>query len=64
MTHDRVPHPWDRAGWDGFVEPGMVLCVETFVGRRGWGEGVKLEEQVLVPEDGREVLSDYPLGLR
>ena len=58
------PHTWDQAGYDGVVEPGMVLCVESFVARRGWGEGVKLEQQVLVTEDGREVLSSYPIGLR
>lgn len=58
------PHNWDTAGFDGVLEPGMVICVETFVGRRGWGEGVKLEEQVLVTEDAPEVLSSYPLALR
>ncbi len=58
------PHTWDEAGYDGVVEPGMVLCVESFVGRRGWGEGVKLEEQVLVTEQGYELLSAYPIGLR
>ncbi len=58
------PHTWDEAGYDGVVEPGMVLCVESFVGRRGCGEGVKLEEQVLVTEQGYELLSAYPIGLR
>ena len=58
------PHTWDHDGYDGVVEPGMVLCVESFVGRRGWGEGVKLEEQVLVTEQGYEILSGYPIGLR
>ncbi|MYC84289.1 MAG: aminopeptidase P family protein [Acidimicrobiia bacterium] len=59
-----LPQTWDRAGYDGVVEPGMVLCVESFVGRRGWGEGVKLEQQVLVTEHGHELLSGYPIGLR
>ncbi|MGA7270285.1 MAG: M24 family metallopeptidase, partial [Acidimicrobiia bacterium] len=54
---------WDDIGYDGVLEPGMVLCVESFVGRRDGGEGVKLEEQVLVTEDGPETLSTYPLGL-
>ena len=58
------PHTWDLSGWDGVVETGMVLCVESFVGCRGWGEGVKLEQQVLVTDDGPELLSGYPLGLR
>ena len=59
-----LPHTWDGDGYDGVVEPGMVLCVEAYVGRRGWGEGVKLEQQVLVTEHGHEVLSRYPIGLR
>ena len=58
------PDTWERAGWDGVVEAGMVLCVESFVGRWGWGEGVKLEQQVLVTEHGAELLSGYALGLR
>ena len=54
---------WDDIGYDGVMEPGMVMCVESFVGRRDGGEGVKLEEQVLVTEKGPETLSTYPLGL-
>lgn len=42
------PEDWGITGYDGVVEPGMVLCVESFVGRKNGGEGVKLEEQVLV----------------
>ena len=42
----------------------MMLCVESYVARRGWGEGVKLEQQVLVTEHGHELLSGYPIGLR
>ena len=57
------PEDWEMAGYDGLVEPGMVLCVESYVGRHDGGDGVKLEEQVLVTEDGSEVLSNYPLGL-
>ena len=57
------PHTWDTAEQDGALEPGMVICVESFVARRGWGQGVKLEQQVLVTENGREVLSTYPIGL-
>ena len=38
----------------------MVICVESYVGRVGGREGVKLEEQVLITADGHEVLSSYP----
>lgn len=49
----------DGAGYDGVIEPGMTLCVEAFVGRADGGEGVKLEQQILVTETGWELLSDY-----
>ncbi len=49
------------AGYDGIIEAGMVLCVESFIGEAGGGEGVKLEQQVLVTDDGIEVLSQFPL---
>ncbi len=58
------PEAWEESGVDGVVEPGQVLCVESYVGRRGDPEGVKLEEQVLVTDTGAETLSTYPLGLR
>ena len=47
-------------GYDGVLEPGMTLCVESFIGREGGKEGVKLEEQVLITETGNVVLSRYP----
>jgi Xaa-Pro aminopeptidase len=39
----------------------MVICVESYVGAKGEREGVKLEQQVLVTEDGYDMLSTYPL---
>jgi len=48
------------AGYDGIVEPGMTLCVESFIGADGGKEGVKLEQQVLVTETGIEILSEFP----
>lgn len=51
---------WDRIGYDGEIEAGMVLCIESFVGHEAGGEGVKLEQQVHVTETGVEVLSDVP----
>ena len=38
----------------------MVFCVESFVGDVHGGEGVKLEEQILVTADGPQKLSTYP----
>lgn len=48
------------AGYDGVVEPGMTLCVESFIGEDGGAEGVKLEQQVLITETGTETLSLFP----
>ena len=52
----RGPNPYD-----GTIEAGMVLCIESYMGAVGERDGVKLEQQVLVTEDGYEPLSTYPL---
>ena len=52
-------HDW-KEGDDNTVQTGMVLCVESYIGRRDGGEGVKFEEQVLVTDTGVELLSTYP----
>ena len=54
---------WGRQGYDTELQPGTVMCVEAFVGPKRGGEGVKLEQQVLITETGNELLSLYPLGL-
>ncbi len=46
--------------FDGELESGMVICVESYVGEIGGREGVKLEDQVLVTDSGPIVLSRYP----
>ncbi|MCG8692426.1 MAG: Xaa-Pro peptidase family protein [Minwuiales bacterium] len=48
------------AGYDGVIEPGMTLCVESYIGEEGGAEGVKLEQQVLVTETGTSLLSQFP----
>ncbi|MEW9838408.1 M24 family metallopeptidase, partial [Mesorhizobium marinum] len=57
-------HDWAADTPDGVLEPGMVLCVESYIGRLGGREGVKIEEQVLITEAGNEQLSRYPLDAR
>jgi Xaa-Pro aminopeptidase len=52
---------FDIKGYDGVLEAGTTLCVESLIGVEGGKEGVKLEEQVLITEDGIEQLSSYPL---
>ncbi len=58
------PEDFETSGYDGVLEPGMVVCVESYVGRHGGHEGVKLEEQVLITETGHEQLSRYPRDAR
>ena len=55
---------FDEWGYDGLIEEGMVLCVESFIGEVGGREGVKLEEQVLVTANGAERLSSVAAGRR
>ncbi|MFT5399278.1 MAG: Xaa-Pro aminopeptidase [Planctomycetota bacterium] len=47
-------------GYDGVIEPGMVICVEVYAGELGGKNGVKLEDQVLITEDGYDNMSSYP----
>lgn len=46
--------------YDGVLEPGMIVCVESYIGAVGGREGVKLEEPVLITETGPVVLSQTP----
>ena len=48
------------AGYDGTIEPGMTICVESYIGAEGGTEGVKLEQQVLITDNGIELLSQFP----
>lgn len=61
-----LPHAadWTADTPDGVLEPGMVMCVESYIGRLGGYEGVKIEEQVLITEKGNQQLSSYPLDPR
>jgi hypothetical protein len=54
------PEDVESTGYDGVLEAGMTICVESYIGEAGGAAGVKLEEQVLVTETGAEVLSRYP----
>lgn len=56
----RYPEDVEHHGYPGVLEPGMTLCVEAYVGAEGGKEGVKLEDQVLITEDGFENLTHFP----
>ena len=53
-------HRFEQYGFDGQFEPGMVICVESYVGSEGGTEGVKLEQMVHITESGNRVMSTYP----
>ena len=62
---DEYPHitylqDYEVSGYDGVFEAGMTVCVESYVGAPGEREGVKLESQVAITDDGPEVLSSFP----
>ncbi len=44
-------------GYDGVLQSGMTLCIESYVGEVGGPDGIKLEEQILITENGPESLS-------
>ncbi len=58
-----VVHPldWESSGYDGVIEEGMTLCVESYIGAKGGREGVKLEDQVVIRSGGPQRLSTFPL---
>ena len=60
----RYPEDYEVCGYPGELEPGMVICVEVYVGAVGGNEGVKLEDQVLITETGYENLTRYPFEPR
>ena len=49
-----------EGAFDYELEPGMTLCVEALVGEDGGDFSIKLEDQVLITEDGFENLTTYP----
>ena len=58
------PVDYLEGAFDYTLEPGMVFCSEVYIGAVGGSEGVKLEEQVLVTEDGFENMSACPFDER
>ncbi len=49
-----------EGAFDYELQPGMVLCVEALVSPEGGSFSIKLEDQVLITEDGYENLTTYP----
>ena len=58
------PEDADDGMYDGQFEANTIVCVESYVGAPGGPEGVKLEQPVLITENGPEVLAALPLDAR
>lgn len=64
--YPKIPYPedWSATGYDGEIEDGLVMSVESYIGRDGGSQGVKLEQMVQVTKGGPLPLSSFPLELR
>ena len=54
------PDKFVEGAYDYVLEPGMVLCVEALVSPENGDFSIKLEDQVLITENGYENLTRYP----
>jgi Xaa-Pro aminopeptidase len=64
--HPYVPlHcPGEPYPMPGEFEPGMVVCIESYIGEPTAAQGVKLEDQFLITATGAERLTQYPFDPR
>ena len=58
------PDQWVKGAYEYSVKPGMVFCVEALVSEIGKDFSIKLEDQVVITEDGYENLTAYPFDRR
>ncbi len=61
IPHAETGEPYPLTG---AVEPGMVICIESYVGSVASGQGVKLEDQFLIGDEGVEPMSTYHFDSR
>lgn len=54
IPHQREDMPYPI---DGELEAGMVLCIESYIGCARSGQGIKLEDQLLITQTGVERMS-------
>tara|TARA_B100000035_G_scaffold194555_1_gene166086 strand:- start:226 stop:1581 length:1356 start_codon:yes stop_codon:yes gene_type:complete len=54
------PDKFVEGAYDYVLKPGMVLCVEALVSPENGDFSIKLEDQVLITENGYENLTKYP----
>ncbi len=56
-----IRYPLDGGERSGTFKKNMTITIESYIGKVGGYEGVKLEQQYLVGENGLELMSHHPL---
>ena len=56
-----IRYPTDGGERSGIFQKNMTITVESYIGKVGGKEGVKLEQQYLIGENGLELMSHHPL---
>ena len=56
-----IRYPTDGGERGGTFQKNMTITLESYIGEVGGSEGVKLEQQYLVGENGLELMSHHPL---
>ncbi len=56
-----IRYPTDGGERSGKFQKNMTITLESYIGEVGGHEGVKLEQQYLVGENGLELMSHHPL---
>ena len=56
-----IRYPTDGGERGGTFVKNMTITVESYIGKVGGKEGVKLEQQYLIGENGLELMSHHPL---
>ncbi len=57
----QIKYPTDGGQREGCFEKNMTITLESYIGKVGGKEGVKLEQQYLVGENNLELMSHHPL---
>ena len=58
IPHRKAGQPYPLAGR---VEPGMIICIESYIGSSAAGQGVKLEEQLSGDGERGRAAQQFPL---
>ncbi len=56
-----IRYPKDGGQREGYFKKNMTITLESYIGKVGGKEGVKLEQQYLVGENNLELMSHHPL---